>query len=57
MTIKELATGKTLSVSACYGARLIEQGKAVSIKEEKAAVRKNKPDKGKEPQGATSGDV
>lgn len=31
MTVKMLKTGETVKVNPCYGARLIEQGKAVFV--------------------------
>lgn len=36
MRVKVIATGKIMEVNSCYGARLIEQGKAVSIPAEAA---------------------
>ena len=46
MKVTILATGKTAEVSACYGARLIEQNRAVV-----AAAEKKKTAGGKEKSG------
>lgn len=47
MKVRILATGKVAEYNDSYAARLIEQGKAVAVREEKPADGAEKTDKGK----------
>lgn len=40
MTVTLTATGKTMEVNACYGARLVEQGKAAVCRKPAKTRRK-----------------
>lgn len=51
MKIKDIKTGEALTVNASYGARLIEQGRAVAAEPEKKAVAKKEKEAAAKPAG------
>lgn len=51
MKVKQLSTGKVLSVNDSYGTRLIEQGQAVLVKEKPKAAAVDKVRKPKAANG------